>query len=286
MSQPEAKEPSKELATSQPPSAFGMGRPRTNSSLSRSTSSTSMTRRTSLAPPTPITKGRLSLSTSTSRISLTQLSPSPNSGSGPNPGSFPFRFGRAAVLTAPPKLVAVIDTPDLAVGAVDASKRRVVTATRFSSRIGADRTVSCFCLTQVVPVVTQTRWRVPRSLCPPIVIRIPNLRDLQTITAMMRNSGRTISLISLESLLPSGPMWTSTKILYHCKVSGPRFRKGCRIRSPRPKVCSVDFRKSSKGWPLPRRTPCRCNSATRKSSWAARTARYSKSTRSLSRWLG
>jgi len=139
--QPEAKEASKELAASQPPSAFGMGRPRTNSSLSRS-SSTSMTRRTSLAPPTPITKGRLSLSASTPRMSLTQLSPSPSSGSGPNPGGFPFRFGRAAVLTAPPKLVAVIDTPDLAVGAVDASKRRVVTATRFSSRIGADRTVS------------------------------------------------------------------------------------------------------------------------------------------------
>ena len=156
MPQPEVREASRELAASQPPSAFGMGRPRTNSSLSRSTSSTSTPRRTSLAPQTPITKGRLSVSTSTSRIPLTQLSPSPGSGSGPNPGGFPFRFGRAAVLTAPPKLVAVIDTPDLAVGAVDASKRRVVTATRFSSRIGADRTVSHFCLTRPVPVVTQT----------------------------------------------------------------------------------------------------------------------------------
>lgn len=46
---------------------------------------------------------------------------------------------RAAVLTAPPKLVAVVETPDVAIGAVDASKRRVVTATRFSSRAGADR---------------------------------------------------------------------------------------------------------------------------------------------------
>ena len=51
-------------------------------------------------------------------------------------------FGRAAVLTAPPKLVAVVETPDVAVGAVDPRKRRVVTATRFSSRAGSIRTVS------------------------------------------------------------------------------------------------------------------------------------------------
>lgn len=51
-------------------------------------------------------------------------------------------FGRAAILTAPPKLVAVVETPDVAVGAVDPRKRRVVTATRFSSRAGADRRVS------------------------------------------------------------------------------------------------------------------------------------------------
>lgn len=45
-------------------------------------------------------------------------------------------------MTAPPKLVAVVETPDVAVGAVDPRKRRVVTATRFSSRTGADRRVS------------------------------------------------------------------------------------------------------------------------------------------------
>lgn len=139
---PQLEGASKDLAISQPPSSFTMGRPRTNSSLSHSTSSTSITRRTSLAPPTPSTKGRLSHSTSAPRTSLVPLSPAPGSGASLNHGGFPFRFGRAAVLTAPPKLVAVIDTPDLAVGAVDASKRRVVTATRFSSRIGADRTVS------------------------------------------------------------------------------------------------------------------------------------------------
>jgi hypothetical protein len=52
--------------------------------------------------------------------------------------------GRSAVLTAPPTLVAVVETPDIAVGAVDPLKRRVVTATRFSSRIGADRRVRPF----------------------------------------------------------------------------------------------------------------------------------------------
>ena len=51
-------------------------------------------------------------------------------------------FGRAALLTAPPKLVGVVETPDVAVGAVDPRKRRVVTATRFSTRSGANRTVS------------------------------------------------------------------------------------------------------------------------------------------------
>jgi len=106
-------------------------------SLSRSTSSSVSTPRrvTTGGVATPLKKtGRLSLNTSTPRTPMTPLSPSTRSGT-------PIRFGRAAVLTAPPKVVAVIETPDLAVGAVDASKRRVVTATRFSSRVGADRTV-------------------------------------------------------------------------------------------------------------------------------------------------
>lgn len=49
---------------------------------------------------------------------------------------------KAPIVTAPPKIVAVVETPDLAVGTVDPKKRRVVTATRFSSRTGADRRVS------------------------------------------------------------------------------------------------------------------------------------------------
>lgn len=49
---------------------------------------------------------------------------------------------KAPIVTAPPKIVAVMETPDLAVGTVDPRKRRVVTATRFSTRTGADRRVS------------------------------------------------------------------------------------------------------------------------------------------------
>ncbi|CAE6428501.1 unnamed protein product [Rhizoctonia solani] len=41
----------------------------------------------------------------------------------------------------PPVLLSVVDTPDVAVGAVDPKKRRVATSTRFSSRLGADRRI-------------------------------------------------------------------------------------------------------------------------------------------------
>lgn len=104
-------------------------------------------RRTSLASPSPLPNKRLSLGRNSSRSSLSSLSstpitPSPRT-STPGPGSplFPIHFGRAAILTAPPKLVAIVETPDVAVGAVDPRKRRVVTATRFSSRAGADRRI-------------------------------------------------------------------------------------------------------------------------------------------------
>ena len=80
-------------------------------------------------------KGRLSLNISNPTTPMTPVSPSPG------PGTPSIYFGRAAVLTAPPKLVGVVETPDVAVGAVDAQKRRVVTATRFSTRSGANRTV-------------------------------------------------------------------------------------------------------------------------------------------------
>jgi pyrimidine and pyridine-specific 5'-nucleotidase len=56
---------------------------------------------------------------------------------------FAIKFGCAAILTVPPKLVKLVETPDVAVEAVDPRRRRVVTATNFSSRAGADRRV-CF----------------------------------------------------------------------------------------------------------------------------------------------
>lgn len=108
--------------------------------FARSTSSLSGPRRTSLnlsslSTATPM-KGRPSLP-------VTPTSPlTPLSRTGTPAPIFAVRFGQAAILTAPPQLVAVVDTPDVAVGAVDPRKRRVVTATRFSSRAGADRRVS------------------------------------------------------------------------------------------------------------------------------------------------
>ncbi|KAI0001180.1 hypothetical protein BJV77DRAFT_1063694 [Russula vinacea] len=116
------------------------GRTRTLSSLTRSGSYTTPSRRTSqILSRTPRTPG------------------TPNSPGGPvlgSPGSA-ARFGRAAILTAPPRLIAIIETPDVAVGAVDPRKRRVVTATRFSSRAGADRRIFMSTHREKVPVVTE-----------------------------------------------------------------------------------------------------------------------------------
>ncbi|THU89940.1 hypothetical protein K435DRAFT_821256 [Dendrothele bispora CBS 962.96] len=78
-----------------------------------------------------------------SPISPRTVTPVPSIGAGgvkvKDDPHFQIRFGRAAILTAPPKLVAIVETPDVAIGAVDPIKKRVVTATRFSSRAGADR---------------------------------------------------------------------------------------------------------------------------------------------------
>lgn len=126
-------------ANNQPP------RSRTISSLARSTSSISTPqRRTSLITPSSsasIAKGRLSVSGLRTPTTPGPMSPSPRTSTPLAGPLFPVRYGRAAILTAPPKIIAIVETPDVAVGAVDPRKRRVVTATRFSSRAGADRRV-------------------------------------------------------------------------------------------------------------------------------------------------
>jgi pyrimidine and pyridine-specific 5'-nucleotidase len=75
-----------------------------------------------------------------SRLGGPRTPVTPGTPIGGTPG-FSKKFGQAAILTAPPKIVALVETPDVAVGAVDPRKRRVVTATRFSSRAGADRRI-------------------------------------------------------------------------------------------------------------------------------------------------
>ncbi|SJL06382.1 uncharacterized protein ARMOST_09718 [Armillaria ostoyae] len=122
-------------------------RTRTVSSLARSTSSLISNSQSSSRRPSLIasvssastTKSRLSMSSTTrARTPSTSISPI-STRTGTPAGTFPIMFGRAAILTAPPKLVAMVETPDVAIGAVDPRKKRVVTATRFSSRAGADR---------------------------------------------------------------------------------------------------------------------------------------------------
>ncbi|KAJ6598211.1 hypothetical protein DFH09DRAFT_903578 [Mycena vulgaris] len=90
----------------------------------------------SRTPTTPSTRTGTPVSGSRTRTPASSVPGTPGSGV-----FFPVRSGRAAILTAPPKIVGVVETPDVAVGAVDPRKRRVVTATRFSSRAGADRRI-------------------------------------------------------------------------------------------------------------------------------------------------
>ncbi|KAI9441365.1 hypothetical protein H4582DRAFT_2206492 [Lactarius indigo] len=113
-----------------PSPSESLARSRTLSSLTRSGSLTTPSRRSSLISPR-------------ARLSSPRTPGTPTSPGGPVLGSpgYQTRSGRAAILTAPPRLIAVIETPDVSVGAVDPRKRRVVTATRFSSRAGAERRI-------------------------------------------------------------------------------------------------------------------------------------------------
>ncbi|KAJ3823325.1 hypothetical protein F5880DRAFT_1623806 [Lentinula raphanica] len=115
---------------------------RNSTSTSTSSLSGSASRRSSLLSSISTSTGPGSgrLSVSGRRTPSTPLTPNSRT---VTPTTATARLGqRAAILTAPPKLVALVETPDVAVGAVDPRKKRVVTATRFSSRVGADRRVS------------------------------------------------------------------------------------------------------------------------------------------------
>lgn len=149
---PTEMDPNKSLVSPSTPSASGRSsipppsamksRPNVLSRSSTSHMGVSTPRRTSLTVST--SRGRASLPLTPPPSGLHSSSPgTPLSRTGtPASTTFAVRYGQAAILTAPPKLVAIVDTPDVAVGAVDPRKRRVVTATRFSSRLGADRRVS------------------------------------------------------------------------------------------------------------------------------------------------
>ncbi|KAG8924803.1 hypothetical protein FRC02_010191, partial [Tulasnella sp. 418] len=103
-----------------------------------------------LAPGSPAGNPRRSIGRSRSSLATATppRKPDLNGSGGPRPSlsksTTSPRIGRndrKVATVAPPKLLAVIDTPDIAVGAVDPLKRRVATATRFSSRLGADRRI-------------------------------------------------------------------------------------------------------------------------------------------------
>ena len=146
---------------------------RTVSSLSKSSSSfTTPSRRSSMG---------ISVSSNGAKGPRASLPATRTPGTPISPAGSPFtiHFGRAAVLTAPPKLVAVVETPDVAVGAVDPRKRRVITATRFSSRAGADRRVN-------VPTISHDSIHNPcsRYSCLHTAIRTPPSLLLMTALPM------------------------------------------------------------------------------------------------------
>ncbi|KAG8913829.1 hypothetical protein FRC01_004367 [Tulasnella sp. 417] len=80
-----------------------------------------------------ITPSRTAASPRASNVSRLGMSPRSVNGS--------METEPTSIMTAPPKLLSVVETPDVAVGAVDPLKRRVSTATRFSTRAGADRRI-------------------------------------------------------------------------------------------------------------------------------------------------
>ncbi|KAJ8582069.1 hypothetical protein M405DRAFT_868137 [Rhizopogon salebrosus TDB-379] len=119
---------------------------RRRSALGVSTSSLPKSRLSLGTPITPLSFSFSSASSFSSHPHPYPCSGTPGTPLSPMIGAadadgFAIRFRRAAILTAPPKLVALVDKADVAVGAVDPRKRRVATATGFSSRARVDRRV-------------------------------------------------------------------------------------------------------------------------------------------------
>lgn len=113
-------------------------RPRTTSTTSRSASVIS-------PPPWPMPGGNKSLDNFIPASPSTNFFSFPGSLTSPNPSTNEFQPPKerktrlAPNLKTPPKVVAIQSTPDMAVGCVYPPKRRVISATRFSSRVGADK---------------------------------------------------------------------------------------------------------------------------------------------------
>ncbi|KAG8943259.1 hypothetical protein FRC04_003126 [Tulasnella sp. 424] len=101
------------------------GRPSTATSMR-----SPLTSRKSLGATTPSRTGASPRASAASRLGMSPRSVNGLADTEPT-----------SIMTAPPKLLSVVETPDVAVGAVDPLKRRVTTATRFSTRAGADRRI-------------------------------------------------------------------------------------------------------------------------------------------------
>ena len=129
-----------------PPSAAGGSRARfpRSTSISASTPLRQSTGGVHLGMPSPVTPNHPSLLRASTGGPMAPRTP----GTPGTPGTSAFPGtpeGRenlnSKANVRPPRIVAVVESPEVAVGSVDPGKRRVVTATRFSSRAGADRRV-------------------------------------------------------------------------------------------------------------------------------------------------
>ncbi len=144
-------------ATSQSPAAPGLSTP------SRPRPSTTARRIAGPAPwplataeldngatPGTSTPTRMSASNSAASLSfpptrpaeadVTSLDASANDVNGDSDsGAIPGATRIAPDLSTAPRVVSILETPDVAVGCVDPTKRRIVASTRFSSRAGAER---------------------------------------------------------------------------------------------------------------------------------------------------